>query len=249
MNIKKKTITATIGMVLFSAGVMAQNAAIPNTFTAGSEAIADDVNANFKELESAVNSKLDDNVAENRFSSIETDVKQMQIDLKTTVNSKLDNNIAEDRFSSIETDIDELQIDIGKKSGFVASMGYQKTPTVRGVTISNVSLNGGSIIAPVAPGSKVEVSLDYHIIDTGCPGCIDEIQIGFSQLTPAGCVYTGIPGTRGVSGSGKITLTAPAEPGLYYIGVDRAQDFSCPSHWWNGAPKTFNRYIAVITVQ
>jgi len=207
INLKKQITSISFGLICVTTNTMAQNAVIPYTFSAGQEAVAEEVNENFQELETAVNSKVD--------------------------------NV---QFQELETIVND-------KQSLVASMGYQKTPTVRGVTISNVTINGGSIVSPVSPGSSIKVSLDYHIVDTGCPGCIDEIQIGFSQLTPAGCVYTGVPGTRGVSGSGNITLTAPAEPGLYYVGVDRAQDFSCPSHWWNGEPKSFDRYIAVITVQ
>jgi len=138
---------------------------------------------------------------------------------------------------------------VNSKPEIMASLGYSVTPTVRGVTISNVRINGGAITAPVAPGSSIEVSLDYHIVDTGCPGCIDEIQIGFSHLQAEGCVYTGIPGSGGVSGSAHITLTAPSEPGTYYIGSDRAQDYACPSHWWNGAPTATGRWVAAITVQ
>ena len=70
-----------------------------------------------------------------------------------------------------------------------------------GVTISSVQINGGSNTAIIAPGSTFNLSLNYSIIDPGCPGCIDEIEIGFSTAgAPFTCIYTGIPGVEGTSG-------------------------------------------------
>ncbi len=123
-------------------------------------------------------------------------------------------------------------------------------PSFLGVTLSNVKINGGSNTAYVAPGSTFSLSMDYSIVDPGCPGCIDEIQIGFSTSDPVACAYTGVPGAAGVSGSATLTLTAPGTPGVYYLGFDRAQHFSCAqalaSGWWSGAPGS-SRYIASVT--
>ncbi len=116
------------------------------------------------------------------------------------------------------------------------------------VTITNVKLNGGGNVATLSPGTSFAVSMDYSIIDTGCPGCIDQIQIGYSDAAPNVCAYSGIPGTAGQSGSGNVTLTAPATAGTYFIGFDRSQDFSCPTHWWNSPPDA-SRYIAAIIVK
>ncbi len=116
------------------------------------------------------------------------------------------------------------------------------------VTITNVKLNGGGNVATMSPGANFTISMDYFIIDTGCPGCIDQIQIGYSDTAPNVCAYSGIPGTAGQSGSGNVTLTAPATAGTYFIGFDRSQDFSCPNHWWNSAPDA-SRYIAAIIVK
>lgn len=181
------------GLLVFSQVqlVSAQNVTVPNTFSPGTPAVADQVNANFQSLEDAMNNKPD----------------------------------------------------------MMASMGYSLTPTVRGVTISNVKVNGGAITAPVTAGSTITVSLDYQIVDTGCPGCIDEIQVGFSNDKPATCVYTGQPSSGGASGSAEFKIQAPSTPGTYYLGNDRAQDYSCPTGWWNGAPTAANRWIAVISVQ
>lgn len=116
-------------------------------------------------------------------------------------------------------------------------------------TITNVKINGGANVAEVARGANFDLTMDYTIVDIGCPGCIDQLQIGFDKATPTGCIYNGVPGTVGASGSSKITLTAPAQPGTYYVGFDRSQDFSCPTKgWWNGAPSG-DRLIAAIVVK
>ncbi len=125
------------------------------------------------------------------------------------------------------------------------------SPGFAGVTISNVRINEGSNIAFISPGSTFSVSMDYSIVDPGCPGCIDEIEIGFSTGNPFTCIYTGIPGVEGKTGSATIEVTAPSTPGVYFLGFDRAQHFSCGQAlevgWWNGAPDS-SRYIANVIV-
>jgi len=191
LNTLTFTFLSSLLVLGFTENAFADNAALPHSFVAGSPAYADEVNANFDELEAAINSKPE----------------------------------------------------------AMASFGYSKTPTVRGVTISNVLVNGGAITSPIAAGSSVTVEMDYNIVDPDCPSCIDQIQVGFSHVAPTGCVYSGIPGAAGDSGSGTMTLTAPSTPGTYYLGVDRSQAFSCPAGWWNGAPSNPNRWIAAITVR
>lgn len=186
-----KTILSGMLVLSMATSANAQNVTVPNTFSPGTAAHADEVNANFQALEDAMNNKSD----------------------------------------------------------MLASIGYSITPAVRNVTISNVKINGGAITAPVAAGSTINVSLDYKITDASCPGCIDEIQVGFSHDKPASCVYQGIPGSAGASGSATFTITAPTTTGTYYLGSDRAQDYSCPVGWWNSAPTTSNRWFAVISVQ
>src|SRR5690349_13036074 len=92
------------------------------------------------------------------------------------------------------------------------------SPSFAGVTISNVRINGGGSSTFLAPGSTFTLSLDYSIVDAGCPGCIDEIEIGFSTGAPFSCIYYGIPGVVGTSGSASIEVTVPSTPGIYYLG-------------------------------
>jgi len=116
------------------------------------------------------------------------------------------------------------------------------------VTISRVSVENGGNVAEVAAGATFNVILDYTIIDTACPGCVDQIQIGYSNDNPNQCIYSGVPGAAGKSGTANFNMTAPAAAGTYFIGFDRSQDFSCPNHWWNSPPDA-SRYIAAIVVK
>ena len=91
-----------------------------------------------------------------------------------------------------------------------ALLGYSITPSFASVTISNVLVNGGAITSPVEAASTINVTLDYHIFDDGCPGCVDQIQVGFTHSSPGDCVYNDIPGpSPGVSGTASFTITAP----------------------------------------
>src|SRR5215510_13069609 len=115
-----------------------------------------------------------------------------------------------------------------KASAAPAQDAVPPRPSFAGVTISNVQINGGGNSAFLAPGSTFTLSLDYSIVDAGCPGCIDEITIGFSTISsPFSCIYLGIPGVAGTSGSASINVTLPSTPGVYYFGFDRAQQYTC----------------------
>jgi len=130
--------------------------------------------------------------------------------------------------------------------------------TYAGVTISNVSVNGGGSVATVAAGSTVAVSLDFNITDCPCPTCIDQINYGFANDAAAtGCFYDGIPGCTGDSGSAGFNVTAPATPGIYYLAFDRAEDFCCfcncpggaSACWWTGSPAANpDRWFAALCV-
>ena len=103
-----------------------------------------------------------------------------------------------------------------------------------GATISNVRVNGGGDTVTVNPGAALNVSLSYSIVDTACPTCIDPIQLSFSSGKPFTCVYSGIPGASGKSGTASFTTAASSAPGTYYLAFDRSQAYSCPTNWWNG---------------
>jgi hypothetical protein len=119
------------------------------------------------------------------------------------------------------------------------------------ITIRDVRLNGGgNALVAASRGQAIQVAVDYTITQSStCPGCIDQILIGF-QTGPLGCVYDGIPSGSGTSGTGVLNITAPTSPGVYYLRFRYAQAFSCDTNWWtvDGAP-TDAHNIAVITVQ
>jgi len=124
------------------------------------------------------------------------------------------------------------------------------TVTNTGITISDVSLNGGGNVAVVNGGDSVSVSLDYDIVDCGCSTCIDQIEIGLvPDMSFQYCAYSAVPGCGGDMGSDTGTLRAPPAPGIYYVRFGRAQNFSCThTNWWQGSPPTA-RTIGAICVR
>jgi|GEM_PF-6238289 len=247
-------------------------------FSPQAPARAEDVNGNFNSLKTAIdgsNSRIGNletltsglgavkatvDANNTRLSTVETLTTGNTAaitGLSSAVDSKIDTVTAQSKIDTVQqsvnskaalTDITALKTEMAGLIGLVATAARQKSAEYAGVTISNTKINGGTAITPVAPGSAITVALDYAIKDPGCPGCIDQIQIGFSHAaTATGCVYFGVPGPTGVTGSGQITLTAPQQPGVYFVGFDRSQQYSCLLGW--SAPNTFGRYIAMIVVQ
>lgn len=121
------------------------------------------------------------------------------------------------------------------------------------ITISGARINGGGNSAGhILPGAQFTLATDFAISDPGCPGCIDQIIVGLAPVESSsagsgqGCVYNGVPGTNGVSGTGTVTMTAPTTPGQYFVRFSHGQDYSCNLGWW-GAP-TAAKNIGIINV-
>lgn len=118
--------------------------------------------------------------------------------------------------------------------------------------ISNVSVAGaGNTNGDIKAGQLFTLSMDYFIKNPSCPGCTDQILVGFASNDPRGCTYNGTPGGTGVSGSGSIQLVAPTTPGLYYLRHHYGQDTSCNRGWWsvNGTPTAADNIAAINVVQ
>ena len=129
-----------------------------------------------------------------------------------------------------------------------ATMAFGPIPTWAGTTVTNVTINGGTITAPVSGGDQVQVELDYRITQpTGCASCIQQIVLGFSSLDqPSVCIHSGL---GSASGHASFTLIAPEEAQAAYIAFDRAWTYSCPdalARNWAPAPR---QNIGVIAVQ
>jgi len=98
--------------------------------------------------------------------------------------------------------------------------------------------------------NQVTVAFSYTINDSGCPGCIDQLDVGLNtDPTPQTYAYSGC-GDCGGSGSASLNINVPNTPGRYYIAIDTSEDYgflySSP-YWWNGQP-TPTRYIGVVDV-
>jgi hypothetical protein len=123
-------------------------------------------------------------------------------------------------------------------------------------TLSNIKLNGGTNVLTVPAGQAFNLSYDYTIANPPdyCPGCIDQIEIGFVVGVPV-CTYDGQPNPP-QSGTTSTSFTAPSTPGVYYLAMDWSLDWGCfqpvtpgvtvPPYWHS--PPTPNRYIGKVIV-
>jgi hypothetical protein len=94
------------------------------------------------------------------------------------------------------------------------------------VHLTSVTVNGGAITGPVAPGASVQVEFDWSVSAApGCSGCLIVFSVGF-QGKPGPCVIAdGVFG--GSSGHASVALTAPTTVGNQLIMVDETFAVSC----------------------
>jgi hypothetical protein len=96
--------------------------------------------------------------------------------------------------------------------------------------------------------NPVTVAFNYTINDTGCPGCIDQLQVGLNtDPSPQTFAYNG---GSFASGSASVSINVPNTPGRYYIAIDFAEDFGflfSSAYWANGQPNV-TQYIGVVDV-
>jgi len=132
---------------------------------------------------------------------------------------------------------------------------------ISGVLLSSATSNPGAIAAAsnvleIESGgtspNQVTVSFNYSIVNSGCPGCVDQIQVGLnSEASPQVCAYSGVPfPPTPVTGSPSITINVPNTPGRYYISTDVSEDYGCQyssPYWANGTPSA-PQYIGVVDV-
>jgi hypothetical protein len=136
------------------------------------------------------------------------------------------------------------------------------SPTLFGgaATLSGIVLSSGNPNAFAAASNVLEiegggtspnpvtVAFNYTINNTGCPGCIDQLQVGLNtDPAPQTFAYSG---GDGGSGSASININVPNTPGRYYIAIDFGEDYGflySSAYWANGQP-TATRYIGVVDV-
>lgn len=120
------------------------------------------------------------------------------------------------------------------------------------VKLSDFTLHNQENVVRVAPGEKISAFTQY-IYD--CPGCqrgsSNQIIVGIAGQNQAqACIYNGsIQG----SGSSQFTLTAPDEPGIYYIRFRYAQAYECDTAlgWWrvDGEPTSEANIGAIVVME
>jgi hypothetical protein len=121
------------------------------------------------------------------------------------------------------------------------------------VRLSKFTLNNKENVVTTAPGEKINGSANYIYNCPDCqPGAINQIILGITGENSAqACIYDQI-GTKG-EGSSEFTLTAPNEPGIYYIRFRSAGAYGCERGalgWWrvDGEP-TAEANIGAIVVK
>ncbi|HEY4178542.1 MAG TPA: hypothetical protein VGM90_16960 [Kofleriaceae bacterium] len=142
---------------------------------------------------------------------------------------------------------------VGSPIAWMNTNGQGKTEVTQ---VSNTKLGGGNAnLYVVAPNTSFNLVADYSIYDCICPGCIDQVQIGFATdatYTDAPkCLYSGtLSGNcmTAKTGNQTVSLKAPGSSGTVYdVVFGRAQANSCGGGWWPGMPAP-NTTVAKVCV-
>ena len=126
------------------------------------------------------------------------------------------------------------------------------SPVVGGVTASAISANAGGRKITVGPGDSITLSL--HLQQTPpSPVSNTEALVGFVNSGPVQCNDLGSLGFNGqFVDTTTPTLTAPPEPGIYYLALDTAAAAGCTApatNNWTTAPAPMQaQYLAEIIV-
>ncbi|HEX3462203.1 MAG TPA: IPT/TIG domain-containing protein, partial [Acidimicrobiales bacterium] len=118
-------------------------------------------------------------------------------------------------------------------AGVASAVPPSTTVSTGSATISGVNVNAtGNNYALVSSAAHVTVAGNYLVNDSGCPGCLDQIQIGWAGSTvPLACIYNG-----GSTGSGPFSVDLGPAPGpkVSEVIVNFAQASGCSlGSWWN----------------
>lgn len=122
------------------------------------------------------------------------------------------------------------------------------------VTIQNVTFtvnNASSPLQPVvAPGTSVTTSFTATLSQvTYCPGCEDQVTVGFVGQPAASCTDFGVPGgTPETQNIGPVTLSTPTTPGRYYLVAHKAYEYGCDQAAYNEPLTTNDIVLAAVDV-
>jgi hypothetical protein len=113
------------------------------------------------------------------------------------------------------------------------------------LSVSEISLNGAGQVLEVAAGAALQLKFDFSL-DACRPGAFTlshQIMVGFDDGSAPICAFDGV--CAPASGTGNERLSAPSQPGMYYLLVDVAQQMQCPGAWDGAAPDASHRIAAV----
>lgn len=129
------------------------------------------------------------------------------------------------------------------------------TVSAEHIEVSSVRLGDASdavSTAVAARGSMLRVRFEYAIDDTGCGGCIDQIEIGLVPGDRAFCAYDANPPGSGARGSVDRMVRMPSSPGPVALRFNLGQNYGCEhmgaSTWWDAAPGE-SQTFAVICIE
>jgi hypothetical protein len=113
--------------------------------------------------------------------------------------------------------------------------------------LTNITLNGVSGNAlTVAPGTDVTIAANWSDHHTGCPDCVDFVDVAYAgSANAAGCIENGAFVGEGGSGSADLG-DAPATPGTYDIIGEFLQVYNCGDGY--GPNNAGRNNIGTITV-
>jgi hypothetical protein len=148
-------------------------------------------------------------------------------------------------------------------AGVAGAQGLPGLTCVSGICAYNISI-GSQGSTHVAAGTSIPVTFDWYASGTGtyCPTCIVQYYVGLSPEALTGTVPAGAAANTSCfidtvfngavqNGTARMTLTAPASPGVYYVAVDGpGLDFGCKaatSPLPSGIPSR-GHYLGFITV-
>jgi hypothetical protein len=117
---------------------------------------------------------------------------------------------------------------------------------VGATTLSNIQLNDvpGTVLT-VTPGANITISANWSDSNTGCPGCIDFLTVGWPGQNFAGCIEN--PGFNGDSGSGSVNLgPAPTAGGTYDIVAHFEEVYYCGEYWNTGSSVDYQVIAQVV---